>query len=99
MKKQITLLSGLLLATGAFAQNAKVTALPRMAQTISTANHKTVTASTPKALGTVVWSSDFSTPSDWDIDNDGQTGGNFGWNINATSAHNQRWRRFITATK
>ena len=54
MKKQITLLSGLLLATGAFAQNAKVTALPRMAQTISTANHKTVTASTPKALGTVV---------------------------------------------
>lgn len=84
MKKQITLLSGLLLVTGAFAQNAKVTASPRMAQTISTANHKTVPASTPKALGTTIWSSDFSTPGDWNIDNDGQTGGNFGWNINAT---------------
>ena len=84
MKKQITLLSGLLLVTGAFAQNAKVTASPRMAQTISTANHKTAPVSTPKALGTTVWSSDFSTPSDWVIDNDNQTGGNFGWNINAT---------------
>jgi hypothetical protein len=84
MKKQITLLSGLLLVTGAFAQNAKVTASPRMAQTISTANHKTAPVSAPKALGTTVWSSDFSTPGDWNIDNDGQTGGNFGWNINAT---------------
>ena len=86
MKKHITLLSGLLLVSGAFAQNAKVTASPRMAQQISTTNKK-VTPSTPtpnKALGTVVWSSDFSNPSDWVIDNDAQTGGNFGWNINAT---------------
>lgn len=85
MKKQITLLSGLLLVSGAFAQNAKLAASPRMAQKISTENHKVVQGtSTPKALGTVLWSSDFSTPSDWNIDNDGQTGGNFGWNINAT---------------
>jgi hypothetical protein len=74
----------LLLVTGAFAQNAKVTASPRMAQTISTANHKAAPVSAPKALGTTVWSSDFSTPGDWTIDNDNQTGGNFGWNINAT---------------
>lgn len=85
MKKHITLLSGLLLVSGAFAQNAKLTASPRIAQKISTENHKQVqSASTQKALGTVLWSSDFSTPGDWSIDNDGQTGGNFGWNINAT---------------
>ena len=35
-------------------------------------------------MGAVIWSSDFSTPTDWDIDNNGQSGGNFGWNINAT---------------
>jgi len=85
MKKQITLLSGLLLVSGAFAQNAKLAASPRMAQKISTENHKVVHGtSTPKALGTVLWSSDFSNLGDWNIDNDGQTGGNFGWNINAT---------------
>lgn len=85
MKKQITLLSGLLLVSGAFAQTGKLVASPRMAQKISTENHKVVQGtSTPKALGTVLWSSDFSTPGDWSINNDGQTGGNFGWNINAT---------------
>jgi hypothetical protein len=85
MKKQITLLSGLLLVTGAFAQTGKIAASPRMAQTISTANHKAKPAAPAKALGTTIWSSDFSNPSDWTIDNDGQPGtGNFGWNINAT---------------
>jgi hypothetical protein len=85
MKKHITLLSGLVLVSGVFAQNVKPNALPRTAQKISTENHKqTPSNSTNKALGTPVWSSDFSNPGDWVIDNDGQTGGNFGWNINAT---------------
>jgi hypothetical protein len=85
MKKQITLLSGLLLVSGAFAQNGKLVASPRMAQTISTENHKQVQGtSTQKALGTAIWSSDFSNPSDWNINNSGQTGPTFGWNINAT---------------
>ncbi|WP_341900665.1 T9SS type A sorting domain-containing protein [Fluviicola taffensis] len=84
MKKQITLLSGLLLVSGAFAQNAKLASSPRMAQTISTETHKATPVTPAKALGTALWSSDFSNPSDWTIDNDGQTGGNFGWNINAT---------------
>jgi hypothetical protein len=84
MKKQITLLSGLLLATGAFAQNAKIAASPRIAQTISTVNHKATPVAPAKDLGTTIWSSNFSTPTDWLIDNDGQTGGNFGWNINST---------------
>lgn len=85
MKKQITLLSGLLLVSGAFAQNGKLAASPRMAQTISTENHKQVQGtSTQKALGTTIWSSDFSNSSDWTINNSGQTGPTFGWNINAT---------------
>ena len=85
MKKHITLLSGLVLVSGVFAQNVKPNALPRMAQKISTENHKATPGnSTTKALGTTIWSSDFSNPGDWVIDNDGQTGGNFGWNINAT---------------
>ncbi len=85
MKKQITLLSGLLLVTGAFAQNAKVNAQPRMAQQINTEAKANLSTSTPKALGTPIWVSDFSNPGDWTIDNDGQPGtGNYGWNINAT---------------
>lgn len=85
MKKQITLLSGLLLVSGAFAQNGKLVASPRMAQTISTENHKQVQGtSTQKALGTTLWSSDFSNSNDWTINNSGQTGPTFGWNINAT---------------
>ncbi|MNJ88853.1 hypothetical protein D3C87_64100 [compost metagenome] len=85
MKKHITLLSGLLLVSGAFAQNAKLTASPRMAQQINTANKKAApVSSTNKALGTVVWDSDFSDVTEWSVDNNGQTGGNFGWNINAT---------------
>lgn len=85
MKKQITLLSGLLLVTGAFAQNAKVNAQPRMAQKINTEAKANLSTSAPKSLGTAIWASDFSTPGDWNIDNDGQPGtGNYGWNINAT---------------
>jgi hypothetical protein len=38
-----------------------------------------------KALGTVIWSDDFDTPSDWIIDNNGQTGSQFGWTIDAVS--------------
>lgn len=37
-----------------------------------------------KAMGTMIWSSDFSTPADWVIDNDGQTGSTYGWTVDAT---------------
>jgi hypothetical protein len=40
-----------------------------------------------KAGGDLVWSNDFSTPTDWTIDNAGQ-GAGFGWNINPTQ---QSW--------
>lgn len=38
-----------------------------------------------KALGVTIWSDNFDTPSDWVIDNSGQTGAEFGWTIDATN--------------
>ncbi len=38
-----------------------------------------------KILGVTLWSDDFSTPANWTIDNSGQSGAEFGWNINNTS--------------
>ena len=38
-----------------------------------------------KALGQVIWTDDFNTPSDWTIDNNGQTAAGFGWTIDAVS--------------
>lgn len=42
-------------------------------------------APTQKALGTIFWSNDFSNPTDWTIDNSGQSGAEFGWTIDAVS--------------
>lgn len=39
--------------------------------------------STSKALGVTFWTDDFSTPTNWTADNDGQTAP-FGWNIGST---------------
>ena len=38
-----------------------------------------------KGLGQVLWSDDFDDTTLWVIDNDGQSGVDFGWNINSTS--------------
>lgn len=38
-----------------------------------------------KALGVEVYSNDFDNPGDWTIDNDGQTGAEFGWTIDGNS--------------
>lgn len=54
---------------------------------LSTEATKSQEAPVTKALGTTVWSSDFSTASDWTIDNDGQVG-DFGWDIGSTE---QSW--------
>lgn len=39
----------------------------------------------PKSGGAILWSSDFSTMTDWTIDNDGQTGAGLGWAVDGTS--------------
>jgi hypothetical protein len=42
-------------------------------------------ASDEKSLGVTIWSDDFSTPANWTVDNNGQAGIDFGWNINNVS--------------
>jgi len=84
MKKHITLLS-CLAVTGAFYAQKNINA-PMKMPVLQTEEVEAVKGSTqtPKALGATLWASDFSNPADWVVDNDSQTGGNFGWNINAT---------------
>ena len=50
-----------------------------------------------KTVGVTLWEDNFNTPSNWIIQNSGQTAANFGWNINSTS---QGWwsTAGITAT-
>ncbi len=50
-----------------------------------------------KTVGVTLWEDNFNTPSNWVIQNSGQTAANFGWNINSTS---QGWwsTAGITAT-
>lgn len=86
MKKHITLLSGLLLVTGAFAQQGKINAAAKPAK-LSTEKPVATTvtpAATSKALGTTFYTNNFSTPSDWTINNSGQSGSTYGWTIDNT---------------
>ena len=45
----------------------------------ATENHET-----PKAVGTTLYTNDFSNAASWTINNSGQTGAQFGWTIDAT---------------
>lgn len=84
MKKQFTLLSGLILFSGL---NAQVNSFHFDQKINSFTTEKSVSpvVSEPvKALGTTFYTNDFSTPSDWTIDNGTQTGATFGWNVNNT---------------
>jgi hypothetical protein len=82
MKKLILSLS-VLAVTGAFAQ--KNTRILKSQDLVKTAP-KTATAVQPIGkIMTTLWEDNFSNASTWTIDNDGQTGNTFGWNINATS--------------
>lgn len=83
MKKHITLLSCLCLASGFYAQQLNKSVQPKIA-TITTEKHVGKTPAEPKALGTVVWSDNFSTATNWTIDNSGQTGAGFGWDLNSS---------------
>ena len=82
MKKLILSLS-LLAVTGVFAQkNARILKSQDLVKTAP----KTSTAVQPIGkIMTTLWSDDFSTAANWTIDNDGQSGAAFGWNINNTS--------------
>ena len=81
MKKLLLFVSAL--SSVAFAQKA-----PRM-QTfqdlVNAPKEHTKAPADEKILGVTLWSDDFSTPANWTIDNSGQTGAEFGWNINNTT--------------
>ncbi len=82
MKKLILSLS-VLAVTGVFAQkNAHVLKSQDLVRTAP----KTSTAVQPIGkIMTTLWENNFSDASSWTIDNDGQSGNAYGWNINAAS--------------
>jgi hypothetical protein len=81
MKKVLLSLS-VLAVTGVFAQkNQRVL----KAQEVQLKAPTTTNNATLEKNLTVLWSDDFSNPATWTIDNSGQTGAQFGWNINNTS--------------
>ena len=56
---------------------------------ILTAEQKPGETAAPKALGTIIWSDDFTTAANWTVDNAGQTDpAQFGWDIGTTE---QSW--------
>ncbi len=85
MKKNLTLLSVILLATSSFGQT-KITEYKTKsvnASEISTDAVSKQTVSEEKAVGTPFYTNNFDNAGDWTINNSGQTGATFGWTIDA----------------
>jgi hypothetical protein len=83
MKK--VLLSAVILASSVMANAQKAPKLATFQDLVKAPIHAGSIASNEKALGVTIWSDDFSTPANWTVDNNGQTGIDFGWNINSAS--------------
>jgi len=81
MKKILLFISAL--ATAAYAQ--KAPRIQTFQELIKAPKESTASISNEKILGITLWSDDFSDPSNWIIDNSGQSGIEFGWNINNTN--------------
>ena len=82
MKKVYLTILGITALTSSFAQrvsDVKQAAAKKIYAGVD--NAKAKPSNTAKASGTVVWTDDFSNPTNWTIDNDGQSGLKFGWNI------------------
>ena len=89
MKKIYLTILGITALTSSFAQrvsDVKQAAAKKIYAGVD--NAKAKPSNTSKALGTVVWTDDFSNPTNWTIDNDGQSGANFGWKLGTTE---QSW--------
>ncbi len=86
MKKIYLTLCGLAVIGGSFAQrNYELNDGP--ASYFSLKDNGTSKASPlahEKSAGVLVWTDGFDTPSNWTIDNSGQSAAGFGWNINST---------------
>jgi hypothetical protein len=81
MKKLLLFVSAL--ATVAYAQ--KAPRIQSFQDLVKAPKEGVQGISNEKILGITLWSDDFSTPANWTIDNSGQSGVEFGWNINNTS--------------
>ncbi len=82
--KKIILSFSLFAISGVFAQ--KNARFYESNQLVSKDSKSEITSGiiTEKTISTL-WQDNFSDPATWSIDNSGQTGANFGWNINNTS--------------
>lgn len=83
MKKIV--LSAIVLTSSMFAFAQKAPRMVTFQDLVKAPNHAGPVESTEKSLGVTIWSDDFSTPANWTIDNSGQSGIDFGWNINNVS--------------
>ena len=83
MKKVI--LSAVVFASSMLANAQKAPKLETFQDLVKVPTHAGPIASDEKSLGVTIWSDDFSTPANWTVDNNGQTGIDFGWNINNVS--------------
>jgi len=81
MKKLLLFVSDI--SSAAFAQ--KAPRLHTFQDLVKAPKELTKAPADEKQLGITLWSDDFSTPANWTIDNSGQSGVDFGWNINNTS--------------
>lgn len=81
MKKLILFIGAL--ASVAYAQ--KAPRIQTFQELIKAPKETSVAVANDKILGVTLWSDDFSNASNWTIDNSGQTGIDFGWNINSTN--------------
>lgn len=88
MKKNYLLVLGLLISASVSAQVGGKNFPKKIEKSFSTHIVKSTESQliTPKVGGDIVWDSDFSDPTDWTIDNDGQTAAGFGWDIGATES-------------
>ena len=83
MRKLIFSLSALI-ATGVYSQkNMRIVQSNDLILKAPIASNSTP-ESTNKLISTL-WQDNFSDPTTWTIDNSGQSGAEFGWNINSTS--------------
>ncbi|MEY4286702.1 MAG: hypothetical protein RL511_780 [Bacteroidota bacterium] len=81
MKKLLLFVSAL--ASVAYAQ--KAPRIQTFQELVKAPKEATHAISEDKILGVTLWSDDFANPANWTLDNSGQGGIDFGWNINSSS--------------
>ena len=83
MKKSVLSISIVALTAGAFAQKSpRMATFQELIKTPPAASHH---LQSEKDLGITLWSDDFADAASWVLDNSGQSGLDYGWNINSTS--------------